>query len=252
LIIFAVSLNGCGKSNAVLSKIKLCVELANKDIAQDPEVGVDVGKAGHAVSGAFLAEDADVGGGGQLEDAAAQVEAEHGQGINCGAVNIVITIYELSPNELIQHVVRAARTGQKGGACICNSLTIGANNNLTHGCVGHVELPITLLGDGHIGEITSEEVIIDATEHQLTSILGGGISGQIEAKGGLINQALVIQIIEWWNHLILGNGCISHAQNTIEWDASEAAIWLGNSLAKCLILYGQTIDVDRVRGEESG
>lgn len=234
-----------GEANAVVAQIELGIVLSDEDVSQDPEIGAHILEGGHAVAVRLD----DVGGGGQGEVGAADIEGDIGQGADAGAGHVATIVHI---QDLRQGNVGVVGSHDQGGAGIGNSLAVIAQRVAIDGGAGHGELPVALFGDGHVGEGTRVQGGVGAAEDQLTTIGGGAGAGQVEGEHGLVDQTLGDHVVEDGSHVINGQGLVGHAEDAVEVGIVEVGARLVGGLCEGLALDGQAVDVDGIGGQVAG
>lgn len=242
-------LSQISEADAILTKVKLGVELTQENVAQDPELGANVAEGGDTAVVFALVVGLDVDRRWKVEVGASEVEGDHRQRVHGGAGDVPLALDVNGANQLINLGVGIGGNNNQGGAGVGNSLDWSGHYSAVPGDLVDGKLPVALLGDGHVGEVTINEVVIGAAQGQLSALVGGAVPGQVETENWLVDEALLVQVVERRHYIVDGDLLEAHAQNAIELHVGEAAARLGDGFSESLTGNGQAVDGDRIGGQ---
>ena len=81
------------------------------------------------------------------------------------------------------------RSSNQGGPGVSDGLTAGLTETVsTHGEAVHLELPVSLPGDGHVGEVSRVVVGVASSQQNLSARLGIGVSVEVETEDWALKE----------------------------------------------------------------
>lgn len=105
-----------------------------------------------------------------------------------------------------------------------------------------IGLPVALLGDGNVGDITSVELRVQATKSQF-----GAIGCQLHSEDSLVSLACGDEALENWWCVVLADALETHSHQAISWEVGglESTAILASS-TESLRVNGETGNRDSV------
>merc|ERR1719431_1316032 len=159
-----------------------------------------------------------------------------------------------SSDDPVDFVCLCSWSNQQAGASVHDSsaTSITSNSLSFHHHTVHVDLPVSLPLNRHVGHLTLIEHGVRSSKDQFSSNLSIWVSVQPEGENRFLNQSLVNHGVEGRNDTKNCNLRESHAKNSIKLSGNKSKARFMGGLGKGLVFDTDSSNATGVSGQVSG